>query len=320
MLYPMKLLAPLKDYIWGGTRLKEEYHKATSLSKVAESWELSCHQDGLSIIADGEYAGMTLAACLKQQGKRLLGKKGEAYQQFPLLIKLIDAKDDLSVQVHPDDSFAWKEEKGSGKTEMWYVVDAEPKASLIYGVRKELTRQEFARCIGEGTVLDICNSVPVHKGDVFFIEAGTLHAIGGGILLAEIQQSSNVTYRIYDYGRMGKDGKPRSLHIDKALAVARLKPSPKLVQPDKATLCGDARMKILASCAYFTVRHYDLKGGCSFDVDESTFVSCLVLSGRIKLQAGQEALQLMQGESVFLPASLGVCHMSGEGTFLLTHL
>ncbi|MCI6751509.1 MAG: class I mannose-6-phosphate isomerase, partial [Selenomonas bovis] len=219
MLYPMKLIAPLKDYIWGGTRLKDEYGKKTDLDKVSESWELACHKDGKSVIANGEAEGQTLEDWLAKQGKEVLGKHVENFPYFPLLIKLIDAKDNLSVQVHPDNDYAQRVEGEYGKTEMWYIVDCEPGASLLYGFQHEISKEEFECRIKENTLLDVVNRVPVHKGDVFFIDSGTLHAIGKGILICEIQQNSNTTYRIYDYGRVGKDGKPRELHVQKALDV-----------------------------------------------------------------------------------------------------
>ena len=186
MLYPLKLTAPLKDYPWGGTRLKTEYHKETALEKVAESWELSCHKDGESIIANGEAAGKKLSEYIEAEGKGILGSNAEKFTYFPLLIKLIDAKDSLSVQVHPDNEYALRVEGEYGKTEMWYIVDCEPGASLLYGFKHRISKEEFERRIRDDTLLEVCNKVPVHKGDVFFIDSGTLHAIGAGILICEI--------------------------------------------------------------------------------------------------------------------------------------
>lgn len=186
---------------------------------LAESWELSCHKDGSSVIANGPYAGMTLPEYLARFPDAA-GSRCERFPAFPVLFKLIDAKDKLSVQVHPSDDYALREEGKYGKTEMWVVLDCVPGAELIYGFSAPITREEMRRRIEAGTLLEVVNRVPVHPGDVFFIEAGTLHAIGAGIVIAEIQQSSNLTYRVYDYDRRDAQGNPRQLHIEKALAVA----------------------------------------------------------------------------------------------------
>ena len=263
MLYPMKLQASLKDYLWGGTRLKEEYGKETNLDKVAESWELSCHEAGQSVIVNGEAAGQTLSDWLAGQDRSVLGKNAERFEKFPLLIKLIDAKGDLSVQVHPDNEYALRVEGEPGKTEMWYIVDCEPGASLLYGFKEQISREEFKRRIADNSLLDVCNRVPVHKGDVFFIDSGTLHAIGAGILLCEIQQSSNTTYRIYDYGRMGTDGQPRELHVAKALDVTKLERPVRDTKPQaKLDIFACAEVELLASCEYFTTYHINLIGMC----------------------------------------------------------
>ena len=219
-----KLQPSYKDYLWGGHRLVDEYGKDYDGDILAESWELSCHPDGPSTIVNGPYAGKTLEEYIETAGKEVLGSNCRRFRDFPILIKFIDAKQNLSIQVHPDNRYALKNEGQYGKTEMWYVVDAEKDAFLYYGFKKEISREEFARRIQEDTLLEVLNAVPVHKGDVLFIESGTIHAIGKGILIAEIQQNSNVTYRVYDYGRVGKDGKKRDLHIEQALAVTNRVP------------------------------------------------------------------------------------------------
>ena len=220
-LYPMKLTAPCKDYLWGGNRLREEYGKVSDADKIAESWELSCHKDGQSVIADGEFKGLTLSELIEKQGKEVLGDNCKKFDNFPILIKLIDAKDNLSVQVHPNNDYALRVEGEYGKTEMWYIVDCEEGASLYYGFSREISKEEFVERIEQKTLLEVLNKVEVQKGDVLFIEPGTIHAIGKGNLIAEIQQNSNVTYRVYDYGRKGADGKERDLHIEKALQVTK---------------------------------------------------------------------------------------------------
>ena len=313
----MLLSAPCKDYIWGGNRLRKEYGKVSDKDKIAESWELSCHKDGESVIANGEFSGKTLSEYVKEQGKQVLGKNCEKFENFPILIKLIDAKDNLSVQVHPNNEYAMRVEGEYGKTEMWYIVDCDPGAELIYGFKGNISRDEFAKRIADNTLLEVTNNVPVHKGDVFFIEAGTLHAIGKGILIAEIQQNSNTTYRVYDYGRVGADGKPRQLHVEKAVEVTELAP-PKY--PTKAM--GEPVEKdgytetLLSKCEYFNVRKLEISRGASLEASESSFNSLLVLEGRVNIGS----LTLEKGSSCFIPAGYGKYRLEGTATVILTDI
>lgn len=321
MLYPMKLEAPLKDYLWGGMRLKDEYGKKTNLDKVAESWELACHKDGKSKIVNGEAAGLFLEDWLAGQDKSVLGTNAASFPYFPLLIKLIDAKGDLSVQVHPDNDYAMRVEGEYGKTEMWYIVDCEPGASLLYGFKEKISKEEFERRIADNTLLEVCNRVPVKKGDVFFIDSGTLHAIGKGILICEIQQNSNTTYRIYDYGRVGKDGKPRELHVKKAVDVTKLEPPTKPTTAlAKIDIIPGLDMKLLAECEYFTAYHATLKGEASLKAGSESFQTFTVLSGSLKLTSGDTVLDFYKGESVFIPAGLGIYTLTGDATFILSKM
>lgn len=321
MLYPMKLKAPLKDYLWGGTKLKDFYNKTTDLEKVAESWELSCHKDGASEIVNGEAAGQTLAAYIKTAGNEILGEKAAKFPYFPLLIKLIDAKDNLSVQVHPGDEYALRVEGEYGKTEMWYIVDCEPGASLLYGFTKVLEKEEFRRRIADNTLLEVCNKVPVKKGDVFFIESGTLHAIGKGILIAEIQQNSNTTYRIYDYDRRDKDGNPRELHVDKAVEVTNLKP-PRIANTDVLSMdfMAGGKLQLLSKCGYFTVYHADIDGICHFKAGKESFQAVTALSGSLCLQAETGTVGIGQGDTVFIPAGMGEYRLEGKGEIIFSML
>ena len=321
MRYPIKLIAPLKDYIWGGKRLKEEYGKETDLDIVAESWELSCHEDGMSVVANGEARGETLAAWIARQEEDVLGEKARGMERFPLLVKLIDAKGDLSVQVHPDDAYARRVEGENGKTELWYVVDCEPGAELIYGLKETISKEAFARHIEAGTLLSVCNRVPVQRGDVFFIPAGTLHAIGKGILICEIQQSSNTTYRVFDYGRLGRDGKPRALHIEKAIAVTRCEP------PARVESCAGSvdfytgqSVRLLAPCDYFSAYEAGIAGEGVLRVGADSFQSITVLEGALHLTAMSGAIALAKGESAFLPAGLGTCALTGTAKMILSKL
>ena len=316
-MYAMKLIAPCKDYIWGGTRLRDEYGKKSDADKVAESWELSCHKDGKSVIENGEYAGRTLDEYIEKEGKKVLGKNCERFEYFPILIKLIDAKDNLSVQVHPDNEYALRVEGEYGKTEMWYIVDCEEGAELLYGFKHEISREEFADRIKNNTLLEVTNNVPVHKGDVFFIESGTLHAIGKGILIAEIQQNSNTTYRIYDYGRVGKDGKPRELHSAKACEVTQLVPPARPTKPQGEKLDkGGYSETLLASSEYFNVNKLDVQSAAQLEATDASFNSILVLSGSFKLGD----LTLGKGDSCFIPAGYGKYTLEGSGEAILTDI
>lgn len=313
-----KLDPAFKDYIWGGTRLRDEYGKKCDYDKVAESWELSCHKDGASVVADGEYKGLTLAQYIDKAGKAVLGTNCERFENFPILIKLIDAKDNLSVQVHPDNEYAMRVEGEYGKTEMWYVVDCDEGATLLYGFKKEISKDEFAERIANNTLLEVTNAVPVKKGDVFFIQSGTLHAIGKGILIAEIQQNSNTTYRIYDYGRVGKDGKPRELHVEKAkdvtvLGPAKAYPETPVEQKDGFTV------KLLSKCEYFTTYRVDVESKAVLEADEKSFNSILVLEGAPQI-TGEDIVNAKKGDSVFVSAGSGKYTVEGKCTFVLTKI
>ena len=316
----IKLNPAFKDYLWGGTKLRDEYGKKCDLDKVAESWELSCHKDGCSVVADGEYAGLTLPQYIEKAGKAVLGTDCEKFEYFPILIKLIDAKQNLSVQVHPDNDYAMRVEGEYGKTEMWYVVDCEPGAGLLYGFKHEISMEEFRRRIEDYTLLEVTNRVEVHPGDVFFIEAGTLHAIGEGILIAEIQQNSNTTYRGYDYGRVGADGKPRQLHIEKAIDVTRLAPATRPCgRPQAKPEAFDGGSVLpLASCDYFTVKEMEVTSHAALMADEKSFHSLLLLDGSLTLSMGGEKLEMKKGASVFVPAGSGDYTLTGKGRLILT--
>ena len=316
---PQLLKAACKDYIWGGTRLRTEYNQKSDAQKIAESWMLSCHPDGPSTIAGGPCDGMLLPEYLKLAGPGILGTDCRRFPDFPLLIKLIDAKDRLSIQVHPDDAYAASHGGGFGKTEMWYVVDCEPGAGLYYGFDHPVGKEEFRRRISDKTLEEVLNRVPVRAGDVFFITAGTLHAIGAGILIAEIQQNSNYTYRIYDYGRLGNDGKPRELHIEQALDVTRTVPPERSAKPEGPleTLSG-YRRRLLARCGIFTV--YWLEAGeAPLTADEKSFHSLVCLDGdALLLRDGQPVLSIRKGDSVFVPAGYGDYVVKGGCRLLWT--
>ena len=314
----LKLKPVFKDYIWGGTRLVGDYGFDTGFDKTAEGWMLACHKDGMNTVEGGAYDGQPLDKVLDAVGTEKIG--GTAclrFPYFPVLIKLIDAHDNLSVQVHPDDDYARRVENEFGKTEMWYVLDAADGAELIYGFKKEITAAAFKAAIENNTLLEQLNRVKVKKGDVFFIEAGTVHAIGKGALIAEIQQNSNCTYRVYDYGRVGKDGKPRELHIDKAVDVSVTKPP----QHDTKPLGNEEQQdgyifQKLTACDLFSVDRYDVESAVSLSTDGSSFHHLLILDGNGSVN-GRAA---KKGDSFMVPAVFGDYTVSGKLEFLLTKI
>ncbi|MBR4868778.1 MAG: class I mannose-6-phosphate isomerase [Clostridia bacterium] len=296
MKQPIQLYPAFQDYLWGGTNLKSVY-PACDKTPIAEAWVLSCHPDGPSTVV-GE---TTTLADYVAQNPDCVGKKGAQFPFFPILIKLIDAQKSLSVQVHPDDAYALKHENSFGKTEMWYVLDCKEGAALYYGFEKDITKEEMARRIADNTLTDVLKAVPVKKGDVFFIPAGTIHAIGEGMLIAEIQQNSNTTYRVYDYGRVGADGKPRALHIEQALAVTDTCVAPTFENADP---------DVLADCEYFKVkRHVEAFGGT---VTDDSFIALLVVDGTATLTYDGGKMELNQYDCIFMPADMGDYALAGD--------
>lgn len=304
-----KLEAVYKDYLWGGENLRHHYNKSTNCSPLAESWEISCHADGESIIASGAYNGQTLSSLLKDKAE-WIGRKGMGFDRFPVLVKFIDAKLDLSVQVHPDDIYGLRVENEPGKTEVWYVLDAEADAKLIMGFKEETSAEAVEKATKEGRLMELLNQVPVKSGDVFFIEAGTVHGIGGGITLIEIQQNSNTTYRVYDYDRVGKDGKKRPLHLEKALDVMTYEPS----------ILKRETLPLIASCAYFHVESHQITGVLEMPITVESFQGITCVEGEVTLRQNEETLTLAKGNSAFVTAENASYHLVGKGQVIITRL
>lgn len=309
----LKLAPSYKSYIWGGNKLRKDYNKVFEGEVLAESWELSCHPDGMSMIAEGEFAGMTLSQMIEWEGKKSIGKNCKSFENFPVLIKFIDAKDNLSIQVHPNDEYAISHEGQYGKTEMWYIAECEKDAFIYYGFSKEIGIEEFKQRIETNTLLEVLNKIPVKKGDSYFIDAGTLHAIGKGIVIAEIQQNSNITYRVYDYGRKDKDGKMRDLHIEKAIKVTKRNPKVR----------SDTFAPHLAKCKYFTVDKLMLDGNylssVSGKIDDESFLHFLILEGDGFIKTGVDTA-FKKGDSILLTASTGEYELCGECEALVTSI
>lgn len=314
-LKPLRLLPAGKGYIWGGERLKNEYHKNLDVTPLAESWECSVHPDGMSLISGGEFDGRTLKEVL-ERNPRYLGTKSES---MPILIKFIDAAKDLSIQVHPDDCYARENEGDNGKTEFWYVLDAEEGAELIYGFEHPMDREKLKLAIENGRLENMLHHIPVHKGDVFFVYPGTVHAIGKGIVLVEVQESSNLTYRLYDYDRVDSEGKKRPLHIEKACDVLDMDPVKIIRQPQRMIkyYFGCAR-ELLCRCEYFEVERIQVTKGFSFSVLDTSFQVLLCTDGNGGLETDEtnRPVRFDKGACIFLPAGLGRCHIIGECVLL----
>lgn len=312
----IKLKPAYKDYLWGGTKLRDVYDKDCDYDIIAESWELSAHPAGQSIVNGGKHKGMAFGDYLDTIGKEAWGWKCSPLQQFPLLIKFIDAKDKLSVQVHPDDEYALQQESEYGKNEMWYVIDSEPGAGLYVGFNRDVTRSEVEESIANQTVMELLNFYPTKPGDVFFIPAGTVHAIGAGNFICEIQQSSNSTYRLYDYNRKDKFGNLRELHIEKALDVLNYN---QYRLPDKCKRETDDGV-ILSSCKYFEAVIYEVESLQKVTLNHSMFYSVICIQGSGKLSLGAKEFFVTAGESVFIPATEGILRIAGKLTVILSHI
>ena len=305
----IKLVPAFKDYLWGGTKLRDVYGKRCDFDTIAESWELSAHPAGNCIVASGRHKGLSFSKYLETVGKEVLGWKCAPLQSFPLLIKFIDAKQNLSIQVHPNDDYALENENEYGKNEMWYVIDAEPGAGLYVGFNRNVDRSEVERRVADNTILDVLNFYPTKPGDVFFIPAGTVHAIGKGNLICEIQQSSNVTYRLYDYGRVDKFGNPREMHLQKALDVLNYKKyEPETLEEDNGVI----------RCKYFEVDFVEENRRIPLDNDSFYAVSCLKGNGALELNDVE--MKVNPGDTIFIPATDGTLEIKGSASLAITRV
>jgi mannose-6-phosphate isomerase class I len=317
------LLKPAgKDYLWGGHRLKDDFSKEIDMEPLAETWECSTHPDGPSIVASGAHKGMLLTEVLKEHPE-YMGTHPKTDGGLPILIKFIDAKQDLSVQVHPDDEYARKYEHGSlGKTEMWYVLDATKDARLVYGFYHDISKEKLKKSLEEGTVERYLQKVKVKKDDLFYIEAGTVHAIGAGILIAEIQECSNITYRMYDYNRMDKDGKPRTLHIERALEVANRIGTQTPRQPMRVLRYQKGcASELLCRCKYFQVERQLIntekcREMADFQTDGNSFQVLLCVDGCGTLFGEGEMIHFFKGDCIFVPADSMPLKLHGRAQML----
>ena len=318
----VRLKPSFRDYLWGGTRLREEFGKRCDYPQIAESWELSAHPSGESVVTTGVHRGLTFGNYLSQLGRDAWGWKGAAFPQFPLLVKFLDARDDLSIQVHPGDDYALEHEGEYGKNEMWYVVKSEEGARVALGFKEQVTAEQVKEAVEKHTLEELLRWVPAKAGDVFFIPAGTVHAVGRGCFILEVQQSSDVTYRLYDYGRRDRYGNLRELQLEKALEVMRLSPGLAESKPENA-LPG-----LLCSCKYFAARLHEVENELVLPVTPESFVSLVFLSGRGTLEEiseqaegkGAFSITYWPGDSVFLPAGEARVRIKGPCRVVETRL
>lgn len=315
------LLKPIaKDYLWGGTRLNDDYNYNIDIEPFAEAWVCSTHSDGISRTYEDQLLSSVLEHHPEWLGSHPLAITG-GKPELPILIKLIDAKSDLSIQVHPDDEYARKVENSWGKTEMWYVLSAKPDSKLIYGFNRDVDEKIVRESIERGSINTLLNKVSVHKDDVFLIESGTVHAIGSGCLLAEIQQSSNVTYRLYDYDRVDKYGKQRELHLDKAMEVANLYSSLTPRQPMRILKYYNGwASELLSRCKYFQVERILLNTEnrklAEFKTESNSFHALLCIDGCGVLFGDDIMLDFYKGDCIFIPAESDFLKIQGKAQLL----
>lgn len=320
MNFPLMLEPAAKAYIWGGVRLNDDFGKGIALSPLAETWECSTHPDGESR-ADGETLSRVLARHPEWLGTHPLAVTG-GQPVLPIMIKLIDAKADLSVQVHPDDAYALLHEDSFGKTEMWYVLAARPGAELVLGFNRDVSPEMVREAIRDGSLDGLLNHVPAHKDELFYIEAGTVHAIGAGCLVAEIQESSNLTYRLYDYERLDREGNKRPLHLEKALAVANLHASAMPRQPMRIfRYHRGCASELLTRCKYFQVERMLLNTEIHrtlvpYRTGTNSFHALLCVDGCGSVSGEGMMLNFFKGDCLFVPADSVPLKLHGKAQFL----
>jgi mannose-6-phosphate isomerase len=316
-IYPLKFRPILKERLWGGTKLKEVLGKPIDSETTGESWEISTVKGDISSVANGAYENKSLQVLINEYPEELLGKSvvDRFGKEFPILIKFIDAKQDLSIQLHPNDALAKERHDSFGKTEMWYIMDADPEAELIVGFNRDVTKDEYAESLKENRLLDLLNYEKVKEGDTFFINTGKIHAIGAGVLLAEIQQTSDVTYRVFDFNRKDKDGNLRELHTELALDAIDYEKKDDF-KVDYAV--GKNTANEMVDCPYFKTNFLHLTNNLEQDItkrDSFTIYMCVGGSARIQTGDGEESVQ--KGETVLIPATANSVRINTSDAKLL---
>lgn len=316
-LYPLKFNPILKERLWGGTKLKDVLKKPIESDITGESWELSTVKGDVSVISNGELKGKSFQELIHDNAEEVLGKSVvERFgEEFPILIKFIDAKQDLSIQLHPNDALAKERHDSFGKTEMWYVMDADPGANLIVGFNKDVSKKEYAESMENNTLLDLLNYETVKEGDTFFINTGKIHAIGAGVLLAEIQQTSDVTYRVFDFNRRDKNGDLRELHTEMALDAIDYaqKNDFKVAYPTEGN-----KVNTMVNCPYFKTNYINLTEDMKQDVsNRDSFTIYMCVDGNVTISNGVGEASIKKGETILIPANSTLISLQTTGTKLL---
>ena len=320
-MQPIIFKPDFKERVWGGRKLETVFGKEIPYEHTGESWEIACHDNGQSVAANGPFQGKTMKEILMENGKDLIGIPFSQEDKFPLLIKLIDAKDDLSVQVHPDDAYAAVNENGElGKSEAWVVLEAEEGASLVIGLKEGTTKETFEEALEAGRLEEVLNRLPVKAGDVIDIPAGLLHAIGTGILLAEVQQNSDTTYRVYDWNRVGLDGKGRELHVEKSLATIDFEGihSTECTRGETTEYEGYSHTRYISN-QYFSLEALEVKKTYSA-LRENDFEIYIILQGQGLLTGDFDSLTLKSGDSLIIPNATEAYTFEGEMKLLKTYV
>lgn len=318
---PIFLEAVYKDYIWGGQKLKNIFKKKVKNEEcTAESWEISTNPNGESIIKNGKYKGKTLAEIYKQKElrKEVFGTKCENLEEFPLLIKFIDANKCLSIQVHPDNEYAIKNENSQGKTEMWYILECEEGAQIICGVKNGIDKKTLEQSINSNNITECLNYIDVQKGDAIYIPSGTVHALLGKTLVAEVQQNSNITYRVYDWGRTDKEGKARELHIEKALEVINIENRPQIVKTN-SNRNKEIKENIVTS-EFFITNKINVTKEFQEKISGETFIAINVIEGNGKLDVENNIYEIKKGDSFIIPANIKQYKIYGEVELLQSYI
>ena len=313
-LYPLQFEPILKDRIWGGTKLKTYLNKPITSEITGESWEISTVENDVSVIANGFFKGKSLNEIISEFPKEVLGTKVHEQfgQQFPLLFKYLDAREDLSIQVHPNDELAAKRHNSFGKTEMWYVMQADDDARLIVGFKEKSSKEAYQKSLENKTIIDILDAKNVKKGDVFFLETGTVHAIGAGTVIAEIQQTSDITYRLYDFDRVDAQGNKRELHIDLALDAINYN----VVEAQKDYSRVKNSSNEMVNCPYFTTNFIPLDGKIEVEKDKKSFTVYMCVEGNFEIENKGESYNYKTGDTVLIPAEMASFEINGKASLL----
>lgn len=312
--YPLQFQPILKERIWGGTKLRDYLNKPIASEITGESWEISTVVNDVSVIANGIFKGENLNELIEKFPNEVLGTKvyEQFGKQFPLLFKYLDAREDLSIQVHPNDALAKKRHNSFGKTEMWYVMQADEEARLIVGFKEKSSQKEYLENLKNKTLIDILDTKKVKKGDVFFLETGTVHAIGAGTVIAEIQQTSDITYRLYDFDRVDANGNTRELHVDLALEAINYD----VVEAQKSYSKVENRANVMVDCPYFTTNFIPLDGKMKFKKNQESFLVFMCVEGSFKLIYNQETYSYKTGDTVLIPAAMTEYELLGKASIL----